>query len=107
MSVRASRNAVRSPAVWGASGPESPERFERHVQFGLAGHRYLASAQWGASDPIATELRRLSVPYIFMTGRSEETIDAAFAPAPVLRKPVAFGDIVRALRDCLESAHPR
>lgn len=47
--------------------------------------------------PICAELRRLNVPFVFMTGYSTAMIPKAFSDVPVLGKPLALRDIKSAL----------
>ena len=53
--------------------------------------------EWGDSYPVATELRRRSVPFIFLTGHSSAVINQAFKEVPVLRKPVKEGALREAI----------
>jgi CheY-like chemotaxis protein len=55
------------------------------------------------SYPLAAELKQLDVPFAFMTGYEEQTVDKAFAPTVVLRKPVQEEDILTMLRSVLPS----
>ena len=50
------------------------------------------------SYPVAHELKRVGVPFVFMTGFDEQAIDPAFAPSIVLRKPVRTSDLLTVLR---------
>jgi CheY-like chemotaxis protein len=55
------------------------------------------------SDPLAAELKQRDIPFAFMTGYEEQTIDKAFAPTVVLRKPVKEDEILTVLRTLLSS----
>jgi DNA-binding response OmpR family regulator len=50
------------------------------------------------SYPVARELKRLGVPFVFMTGFEQQAVDPAFAPSIVLRKPVRASDLLTVLR---------
>jgi CheY-like chemotaxis protein len=49
------------------------------------------------SYPVARELRRLGVPFVFITGFEQQEIDPDFAPNIVLRKPVRASDLLLVL----------
>jgi CheY-like chemotaxis protein len=49
------------------------------------------------SYPVARELKRLSVPFVFITGFEQQEIDPDFAPSIVLRKPVRASDLLLVL----------
>ena len=59
-----------------------------------------------SSEPIAEELHRLGVPFIFASGYDEglNRLTARF-DAPLLRKPFTSNDIKAASRDCLDQFH--
>ncbi len=44
--------------------------------------------------PIAEALRRRGVPFVFVTGYQSDSVDAAFADAPVLTKPVEASEAI-------------
>ena len=50
------------------------------------------------SYPVARELKRLGVPFVFMTGFEQQVIDPDLAPSIVLRKPVRASDLLTVLR---------
>lgn len=45
--------------------------------------------------PVASRLRELGVPFIFMTGYSPESIEPRFIEAPILKKPVDQAQLYR------------
>ena len=49
------------------------------------------------SYPVARELKRLGVPFVFITGFEQQEIDPDFAPSIVLRKPVRASDLLLVL----------
>jgi CheY-like chemotaxis protein len=49
------------------------------------------------SYPVARELKRLGVPFVFITGFEQQQIDPDFAPSIVLRKPVRASDLLLVL----------
>jgi len=59
-----------------------------------------------SSEPIAEELHRLRVPFIFASGYNEglERLTQRFN-APLLRKPFTSTDLKTATRDCLDAFH--
>src|SRR5678815_1317277 len=50
------------------------------------------------SYPVAAVLKDRGVPFVFVTGYDNQTIDVALAPVTVLRKPVSQVDIGFALK---------
>jgi DNA-binding response OmpR family regulator len=50
------------------------------------------------SYPVAEELKRQGVPFVFMTGFAAQAIDPVFAPSIVLRKPVRPVELLAVLR---------
>ena len=50
------------------------------------------------SYPVARELKRLGVPFVFITGFEQQEIDPDFAPSIVLRKPVRASDLLLVLQ---------
>src|SRR5882724_9417610 len=50
------------------------------------------------SYPVAEELKRQGVPFVFMTGFAVQAIDPVFAPSIVLRKPVRPVELLAVLR---------
>lgn len=59
-----------------------------------------------SSEPIAEELHKLGVPFIFASGYDEglERLTQRFS-APLLRKPFTSADIKLAARNCLDAFH--
>ena len=59
-----------------------------------------------SSEPIAEELYKLGVPFIFASGYDEglERLTQRFS-APLLRKPFTSTDIKLAARNCLDAFH--
>jgi len=53
------------------------------------------------SYPIAATLKERTVPFAFLTGYDDQSVDTSFAPVTVLRKPVSREDIRLALRALL------
>ena len=49
------------------------------------------------SYPVARELKRLCVPFVFITGFEQQEVDPDFAPSIVLRKPVRASDLLLVL----------
>ena len=49
------------------------------------------------SYPVAEELRRLAVPFVFATGHSADHLEPEFQDAVTLAKPFDFADVQRAL----------
>lgn len=50
------------------------------------------------SYPVARELKRLGVQFVFITGFEQQEIDPDFAPSIVLRKPVRASDLLLVLQ---------
>ena len=48
--------------------------------------------------PLASRLRELGVPFIFMTGYSAESIESRFMEAPILKKPVDQAQLYRTIK---------
>jgi CheY-like chemotaxis protein len=49
------------------------------------------------SYPVARQLKRFGVPFVFITGFEQQEIDPDFAPSIVLRKPVRASDLLLVL----------
>ncbi|WP_374469646.1 response regulator [Phenylobacterium sp.] len=47
--------------------------------------------------PVAAELRRRKIPFLFASGSGEHALHPQDAGAPVLHKPFAEGDLMRAM----------
>ena len=54
--------------------------------------------------PVASRLRELGVPFIFMTGYAPEGVSKEFNDAPILKKPVDQGQLYRAIQRVTEIA---
>ena len=54
--------------------------------------------------PVASRLRDLGVPFIFMTGYSAESIEPKFLEVPILKKPVDQAQLYRAIKRMTEVA---
>ncbi|HUQ34804.1 MAG TPA: response regulator [Aestuariivirga sp.] len=52
--------------------------------------------------PLASRLRELGVPFIFMTGYSSESIESRFMEAPILKKPVDQAQLYRTIKRMTE-----
>lgn len=55
----------------------------------------------GTSLPIAEELQRRNVPFVFATGYSDRSIIPASFSAPVVRKPYEAAALIAAMRKVL------
>ena len=53
------------------------------------------------SEPVAHELVARGIPFVTVTGYSQEQRPPAFAGSLVLPKPVRFADVLAALQPCL------
>lgn len=56
--------------------------------------------------PVASRLRELGVPFIFMTGYAPESIEMQFTGAPILKKPVDQTQLYRTLQRVTEVVAP-
>jgi len=54
--------------------------------------------------PVASRLRDLGVPFIFMTGYSAESIEQQFLEVPILKKPVDQAQLYRTIKRMTEMA---
>jgi two-component SAPR family response regulator len=54
--------------------------------------------------PVASRLRELGVPFIFMTGYSPESIERRFIETPILKKPVDQAQLYRTIKRVTEPA---
>ena len=52
--------------------------------------------------PVASRLRELGVPFIFMTGYSPESLEGRFTEAPILKKPVDQAQLYRTIKRLTE-----
>jgi two-component SAPR family response regulator len=52
--------------------------------------------------PLASRLRELGVPFIFMTGYSSESIESRFMEAPILKKPVDQAQLYQTIKRMTE-----
>jgi CheY-like chemotaxis protein len=59
-----------------------------------------------ASYPVADELRRRGIPFVFASGYAPDTLRADFRDTPVLRKPYVSRDVRRLLAEVLGSRSP-
>ena len=56
----------------------------------------------GSSMPVAQELTALGVPFVFLgTDADRHLIEAAFAEAAIVRKPIVANDLIHAVRDAV------
>lgn len=55
------------------------------------------------SYPVASELRRRGIPFVFASGYASDNLVAEFRDAPVLRKPYRVEDVREALRNAARS----
>jgi len=55
--------------------------------------------------PVATRLRELGVPFIFMTGYAPEGISKEYNDVPILKKPVDQGQLYQAIQSVTEIGH--
>ena len=56
----------------------------------------------GSSMPVAEELTALGVPFVFLgTDGDRHLIEAAFAEAAIVRKPIVANDLIHAVRDAV------
>jgi CheY-like chemotaxis protein len=53
--------------------------------------------------PLAEQLRSQGIPFVFLTGYSQDTLDERFGDVPILRKPVERDALETALRLALSS----
>jgi len=58
----------------------------------------------GESYPVADELGRRGVPYVFASGNSIESLPTRFARVPLVAKPYAAHQVVQALTALLDTA---
>jgi CheY-like chemotaxis protein len=56
--------------------------------------------------PVATELARRGIPFVFSTGYGAAGIDEPFRGRPVLQKPFAQQELVRILQSALSAGAP-
>ncbi|HEY6578959.1 MAG TPA: response regulator [Rhizomicrobium sp.] len=56
--------------------------------------------------PVADALARVGVPFTFLTGYGEESIDRRFADIPRLEKPVGFESLAAAVRKLCNASQP-
>jgi len=54
--------------------------------------------------PLAEQLRSQDIPFVFLTGYAQDTLDERFSAAPILRKPVERDALETALRTALASS---
>jgi len=59
-----------------------------------------------ASYPVADELRRRGIPFVFASGYSAGSLRADYRDAPLLRKPYTIEDVQRHLVDALRTYDP-
>jgi two-component sensor histidine kinase/CheY-like chemotaxis protein len=57
--------------------------------------------------PVASRLRELGVPFIFMTGYSPDSIERRFIETPILKKPVDQAQLYRTIKRVTEPANFR
>lgn len=58
----------------------------------------------GPSFPVADELTRMGIPFVFLTESSTDTLPGRFSSVPLLRKPFAPTDIVEVLRGLIDES---
>jgi CheY-like chemotaxis protein len=54
--------------------------------------------------PLAEQLRSQDIPFVFLTGYAQDTLDERFSAVPILRKPVERDALETALRTALASS---
>lgn len=59
-----------------------------------------------ASYPVADELRRRGIPFVFATGYAPASLRVDFRDYPVLRKPYMSQDVRQLMTDALRSRAP-
>jgi DNA-binding NtrC family response regulator len=57
-------------------------------------------------EPVAEELARRGIPFIFVTGFGVERVPEAYRDRPILMKPVEEEELRKALMDALSSVEP-
>jgi CheY-like chemotaxis protein len=58
------------------------------------------------SYPVADELRRRGIPFVFASGYSPGSLRADYRDSPILRKPYTIEEVQRLLTDALRSGGP-
>lgn len=56
--------------------------------------------------PVAKELERRGIPFIFVTGYGKDHVPEGFRDRPVLTKPVDLDELAGALRDVFSASRP-